>query len=157
MSAIPPASAGPGGHPGTAATTAPRRGRGQPARLDPTTPKGAARRQTLLDAVRAGASLAAAAAAAEVSRATIHNTRDRDPGFARDLLAAQHAHRCAGQPLCPACSEPALVLTVDGVSCQACAAQYRLTAVLATAPAVAPGGDLVSFPTPADSVLAQAG
>ncbi|BFP50075.1 hypothetical protein KCMC57_64430 (plasmid) [Kitasatospora sp. CMC57] len=143
-----------------AATAAPgaaqRRGRGQPARLDPATPGGAARRQTLLDALRTGASLAEAATAAGVSRSTIHNTRDRDPDFASALLDAQHAHRRAGQPLCPACAEAALVLTVDGVACRACTAQYRLTPVLAT-PVAEPdtGGDVVTFPT--GTVLAQAG
>lgn len=100
--------------------------RGQPPKLT------APRRARLLDDLAAGATLAAAAAAAGVTRATVHNTRCRDAGFDTAVTAALALGRATRlpptppKPGCPACAEPALEFTVDGVACTACATAFSL-------------------------------
>jgi len=107
-----------------------RRGRGRPPKLGP------AQRQTVLDAVAVGATLTAAAAKAGVTRATVHNTRARDPAFDRAVTAAQEQHQAAEQPCCPGCAQPELALTAAGVECRACHTRYLL---VPAQPVTAPG------------------
>ncbi|MFI9331912.1 hypothetical protein ACIGZJ_30775 [Kitasatospora sp. NPDC052868] len=97
--------------------------RGQPPKLT------AARRRTLLDALAGGSTLTAAAAAAGVTRATVHNTRRRDPLFDAAVTEATARARRAAQPprpACPACTEPALELTPGGAACRSCHTDFHL-------------------------------
>jgi hypothetical protein len=106
----------------TPPTAAPAPRRGQPPKLDSPTA-----RRTLLDAIGAGATLAQAAAASGITRATIHNTRRRDPAFDQALTATLTAART--RPHCQSCQAPALTLTPHGVTCTACHTRYALVAV----------------------------
>ncbi|MFJ3793927.1 hypothetical protein [Kitasatospora sp. NPDC090091] len=105
--------------------------RGQPPKLTP------ARRRLVLDALTGGATLAAAAAAVGITRATLHNTRRRDPAFDADVTAALAAAKAqttnpaptpvpAG-PACAGCGRRALQLTDTGATCTHCHADYHLT------------------------------
>lgn len=98
----------------------PERGRGQPPKLGP------GQRQTVLDALLAGATLAEAAAEAGVTRATVHNTRRRDRDFDQAVTAALNRPRPNRKPHCPGCAQTALALTAAGVECRACDARYLL-------------------------------
>ncbi|MGW4803057.1 helix-turn-helix domain-containing protein [Kitasatospora sp. NPDC004272] len=126
-----------------AAAASGRRGRGQPPALT------GARLQALLAHLADGLTIQQAAAATGIARATVYNTRDRDPAAAAALtaaLAAGKAKRAAARHGSEACYTHRGCRRPECTAAATAARAQRRTAHPEPAPAATP---LTALPTPA--------